>query len=175
MESAPTKSPSVSALRPKSASLCQRSSLSQGAAQLRRSSLRPEDTNIRYRTIQYRHRFMLHHPIATMTMRRKALRFSNLLLWRGVSGCATRKAGLEQSDDPPEPTISTAPISRLDWWVAAQTHTTSLAYPPVCVGCSVAGTMGRSPIAPTKPQPRERKLFPSFGKMAAERYTGAFP
>jgi hypothetical protein len=38
----------------------------------------------------------------------------------------TRRVGLEQSDDPP-PIINTAENSPWDWWVAAQTHPTSLA------------------------------------------------
>jgi hypothetical protein len=53
-------------------------------AELRRSTLRPEGANTPYRRIQHRPRFMLHHPIATMTMRRKALRFSvDLRFWHG--------------------------------------------------------------------------------------------
>jgi hypothetical protein len=57
-------------------------------------------------TGQHRHRLIRHHPVASMTMRRKALRFSDLLFFGMPPAHVNRRVGLEQSDDPPSPRTS---------------------------------------------------------------------
>jgi len=95
---------------------------------LRRSSLPPKDVNARYRTIQDRHRFKRHHPIVAMTMRRKALHFSDLLRWRCPKLFKGRDANSERSDlHLPRGCMPNKPM-RKSHGLKDETAYTSLAY-----------------------------------------------